>query len=51
MSAPVHEEDAAAEDAPTIVTRRDAPGNWPSAVPLGLLALLALMLLHACVPR
>jgi len=51
MSAPTHDEDAAADDADGIVTRRDAPGNWPAAVPLGLLALLALMLLHACVPR
>ncbi|HTN48182.1 MAG TPA: hypothetical protein VMK32_02005 [Burkholderiaceae bacterium] len=39
-----------ASEAPAIETRRDAPGNWTSAVPLALLALLALMLLHACVP-
>lgn len=50
MSAPTHEEDDGAEPA-AVVTRRDAPGNWPSAVPLGLLALLALMLLHACMSR
>ena len=51
MAAPMHDEDSAAEQDTVIVTRRDASGNWSSAVPLGLLALLALMLLHACVPR
>lgn len=48
MTSPLHEEDAAGEEPAAIVTRHDAPGNWTSAVPLGLLALLALMLLHAC---
>lgn len=51
MSAPTHEEEDAAGEPAAVVTRRDAPGNWPSAVPLGLLSLLALMLLHACMTR
>jgi hypothetical protein len=44
-------EDAELAVAPAIVTRSDAPGRWPSAIPLLLLALLGLMLLHTCVPR
>jgi len=36
-------------DAPPIETRADA-GAWSSVLPLALVALLALMLLHACVP-
>lgn len=38
-------------EAPPLVERRDAPGNWPSAVPLGLLALIALMALQTCMAR
>lgn len=44
-------EDAEASVAPAIVTRSDGSGRWPSAIPLLMLALLGLMLLHACVPR
>ncbi len=44
-------EDAESAVAPAIVTRSDAPGRWPSAIPLLLLALLGLMLLHTCVSR
>jgi hypothetical protein len=36
---------------PAIVTRRDAAGLWPSAIPLLMLSLLGLMVLHSCVPR
>jgi len=36
---------------PPLVERRDAPGDWTSAVPLGLLALLSLMLLQTCMQR
>lgn len=32
-----------------VATRSDAPGRWPSAIPLLMLALLGLMLLHSCV--
>jgi hypothetical protein len=42
-------QDSPVPDAPAIETRRDGAGNWTSALPLGLLALMALMLLHACI--
>ena len=44
-------EDAEPSVVPAIVTRRDAAGRWPSALPLLMLALLGLMVLHSCVPR
>jgi hypothetical protein len=44
-------EDTETSVAPAIVTRSDAQGRWPSAIPLLMLALLGLMVLHACVPR
>lgn len=36
---------------PPLVERKDAPGNWTSAVPLGLLAVISLMVLQTCVPH
>jgi hypothetical protein len=36
---------------PAIETRSDSPQRWSSALPLALLALLGLMLLHACMSR
>jgi hypothetical protein len=36
---------------PAIETRSDSPQRWSSVLPLALLALLGLMLLHACMSR
>jgi hypothetical protein len=44
-----HDESTDSADIPPIGTRTDEPGGWTVAVPLLLLALLALMLLHSCV--
>lgn len=42
-------EDAEPAVASAIVTRSEAAGRWPSAIPLLLLALLGMMLLHTCI--
>jgi hypothetical protein len=44
-------EDAEPVIVPAIETRNDSPQRWSSALPLALLALLGLMLLHACMSR
>jgi hypothetical protein len=46
-----HGSEATEDPSTTPVTRSDAEGNWTSALPLLLLALLGLMLLHSCLSR
>lgn len=51
MNETPHGSEANEDAATTPVTRSDADGNWASALPLLLLALLGMMLLHACISR
>lgn len=45
----MHHDEPTPDDVPPIADRDDAPEQWSSLWSLLLLALLALMLLHACV--
>jgi hypothetical protein len=51
MNETTHGGETTEDTATTPVTRRDADGRWTSAIPLLLLALLGMMLLHACMSR
>jgi hypothetical protein len=48
MNETPHGSEANEDEATTPVTRSDAGGRWTSAIPLLLLALLGMILLHAC---
>ncbi|MCU0769803.1 MAG: hypothetical protein MUD07_10755 [Burkholderiaceae bacterium] len=51
MNETTHGGEATEDTATTPVTRRDADGRWTSAIPLLLLAMLGMILLHACMSR